>query len=183
MTGIHSGSLDFKLPLMFSDGTKVYEEFAKKYITHKHGFFILAPSGVGKTHFIKNQKEPHWMDGDALWESTNAHPAGEWWTWGELIDEVDQRSDIITMMAKKMGFWIMGASNNWLKPDAIVLPNWNTHKKYIKIREQTNYDGGATSDRLGQVLGHRKWIRQLVKKCVPCFRSVQEAADYLAKLT
>lgn len=178
---VHFGTIDPKTPLIFSDGTEVYKKFAKEHITHKKGFFIMAPSGSGKTYFIERQKEKHWLDGDSLWEITNAHPKGEWWLWeGEAIDEIDQRSDVITVQAKKLGFWIIGASNFWLKPDAIVLPHWSTHKKYIMDREKNNYDGGAKSDRLGQVLGHRKWIRQWAKKGVPVFNSVAEATNYLA---
>lgn len=137
-----------KTPLMFSDGSAVYDKFKKEYKTHKKGFFVLAPSGAGKTHFVKNQKAKHWIDGDILWAETNAHPKEEWWLDEESIPEVDQKSDIVTVQAKKMGFWIMGASNYWLKPDAVVIPNWSKHKKYIKIREENNYDGGAKSDRL-----------------------------------
>jgi len=177
---VHFGTLDFKTPLIFADGTSVYEKFAKESISHKKGFFILAPSGSGKTYFIEHQREKHWIDGDSLWEAANAHPKGRWWLWGDLIDEIDSRSDSITREVKKLGFWIIGASNNWLKPDAIVLPHWSTHKRYIKERELANYDSGATSDRLSQVLGHRKWIRQWIKKRVPCFDSVQRAADFLA---
>lgn len=177
---VHSGSLPPETPLMFTDGSAIYESFAKQFITHKKGFFIMAPSGSGKTYFINNQKEKHWMDGDALWEAANAHPAGPWWLEPEKIDEIDQRSDIITMQAKRLGFWIIGASNNFLKPDAIVLPHWSTHKRYVSIREKENYDGGATSDRLAQVLSHRRWIRRWVKQGVPSFGSVQEAADFLA---
>ena len=183
MSKIHSGKLEINTSLMFADGSQIYKKFAADFIVHKKGFFIMAPSGVGKTHFIKNQKEKHWLDGDALWEATNAHPQGAWWLESlETMDEIDQRSDIITSQAKKLGFWIMGASNNWLKPDAIVLPHWSTHKKYIRIRETTNYDGGATSDRLGQVLGHRKWIKRWAKKGVPVFKTVADAATYLSGL-
>lgn len=177
---VHFGKLDFKTPLMFADGSALYKKFAQESTPHKKGFFIMAPSGAGKTYFIERQKEKHWIDGDSLWEATNAHPKGEWWLWGELIDEIDSRSDFITREAKKLGFWIIGASNNWLKPDAIVLPHWSTHKKYIITREKNNYDGGATSDRLSQVLGHRKWIRKWAKKGVPVFKSVREAADFIA---
>lgn len=181
---IHTGALDFKTPLIFADGTKVYDEFKKNHITHKKGFFIMAPSGAGKTYFVNHQKEQHWMDGDKLWETTNAHPKGAWWTESfDIIDEIDMRSDFITLQAKKLGFWIIGASNNWLKPDAIVLPHWSTHKKYIRTREKENYDGGATSDRLSQVLFHRRWINKWTKKGVPKFKSVKEAAEFLESTT
>lgn len=167
---------------MFTDGTSVYGEFAKEYITHKQGFFILAPSGSGKTYFINHQKEKHWIDGDILWEKANAHPTEEWWLESrEVNDEVDQKSDIITMQAKKLGFWILGASNFWLPPDAIVLPHWSTHKKYIKARETNNYDGGATSDRFGQVLHHRQRIRKWKRSGVPEFKSIAEATECLTK--
>lgn len=180
---VHFGTLDFKIPLMFADGSEIYKKFAKEHVVHKIGFFIMAPSGAGKTYFMDHQKEKHWIDGDTLWEATNAHPKGEWWTWGlDVITEIDQRSDIITAQAKKLGFWVIGASNNWLKPDAIVLPHWSTHKRYIGAREKGNYDGGATSDRLGQVLGHRKWIKLWVKQGVPEFGSVAEAANHLKSI-
>lgn len=179
---LHSlASLGFKIPLMFADGTPIYEQFAKQYITHKKGFFVMAPSGSGKTWFIEHQKEKHWMDGDSLWETCNAHPKGEWWLEPvEKINEIDQRSDVITVQAKNLGFWILGASNWWLQPDAIVLPNWNTHQRWIRERERDHYDGGAKSDRLGQVLNHRRWIKKWAKKGVPEFKTVKEAADYLA---
>ena len=173
--------LDPKIPLIFADGSTVYNKLKETYITHSAGYFILAPSGAGKSHYIKNQKEQHWIDGDHLWMSTHAHPDGAWWLEPiETINEVDQRSDIITVQAKKLGFWIMGASNYWLKPDAIVIPLWSTHKKYIKHRETNSYDGGATSDKLEQVKTHRKWILQWKKKGVPMFKSINEAAEFLS---
>lgn len=182
MVKIHSGIFDLKTPLVFADGTAVYEKFAKKYITHRVGYFIMAPSGSGKTYFINNQKEKHWIDGDTLWEATGAAPKGEWWLESiEKINEIDQRSDVITMQAKKLGFWIIGASNYWLIPDASVLPPWETHKKYIASRENKNYEGGAKSDRLDQVQKHRKWIEEWAKQNkVPIFDSVAEAAKFLA---
>jgi len=51
---------------MFVDGPAFYKKFAQEFITHKKGFFIMAPSGAGKTYFIDRQKEKHWMDGDTL---------------------------------------------------------------------------------------------------------------------
>lgn len=179
---VHFGSLDFKTPLMFTDGSKTWEPFIKNSITHKKGYFIMAPSGVGKTYFLDRQKEKHWVDGDTLWEEMNAHPKGEWWTWGGgIIETIDQRSDVITIQAKNLGLWVIGASNAFLQPDAIVIPHWSTHKKNIATREKENYDGGATTARLSSVLWHRNWIRQWKKKGVPEFKSVQGATDYILK--
>jgi hypothetical protein len=183
MSNIHFGSLDPKTPLMFADGTDVYKKFTDEYKTHNKGFLIVAPSGAGKTYFINNQSEKHWIDGDSLWEAANAHPKGEWWLEsGEVIDEIDRRSDFVSEQAKKLGLWIMGASNNWLRPDAIVLPDWETHKKYIEQRENNSYDGGATSGRLEQVLRHRKWIGRWEKEGVSVFNSIEEAANFLSNL-
>lgn len=179
---VHFGTLDFKAPLMFVDGSSVWDQFLKDHIVHKKGYFIMAPSGVGKTYFLERQKEKHWVDGDTLWEKTNAHPKGEWWTWGGgVIETIDQRSDVVTIQAKMLGLWVIGASNAFMPPDAIVIPHWSTHKKYIAAREKGNYDGGATIDRLSQVLWHRNWIMKWRKKGVPQFKSVQEATDFLAK--
>lgn len=173
--------LESNTPLSFTDGTEVYKKLALEYRTHANGYFILAPSGAGKTHFVNNQKEKDWIDGDILWMLANAHPDGPWWTEGlDRIMEIDQRSDIITIEAKKLGFWIVGASNNFLKPDAIVIPEWETHKKWIAHREQNNYDGGATTDRLNQVISHREWILQWETKGVPKFGTMEEAALFLS---
>ena len=124
------------------------------------------------------------MDGDAVWTAAGAHPNGAWWTEGvEAINKIDLRCDVITIEAKKLGFWILGASNVWLAPDASVLPQWETNKKYVIIREQGHYDGGAKSGDFAQVLGHRRFIRTHAKKHkVPIFKSINEATDYLKKL-
>jgi hypothetical protein len=186
-------------PIIFADGTEVYKEFSERYITHSRGFFILAPSGSGKTYYIDSQKEKHWIDGDELWMATNAHPDNAWWTAGDAapsLREIDFRSDLITLQAKKLGFWVMGASNLWLKPDAVVLPDWEKHKEYIASREKNNYDGGATTGKLQQVIEHRERIKKHTESempgfrrldfdtsRVPQFKSVAEAAEYLASLT
>lgn len=169
-------------PLIFGDGGAVYEQLAQTYERHDRGLFILAPSGAGKTHFVKGQSKAHWIDGDDLWMATNAHPDGPWWTEGiERIQEIDQRSDVITIEAKKLGFWIVGASNYFLKPDAIVLPDWETHKQWIATREAGDYDGGATSERLDQVMSHRREIKEWATKGVPEFKTVAEAATALTR--
>lgn len=168
-------------PVIFSDNQAFYDRFGEKYKKHQKGLFILAPSGTGKTYFCKNQTENHWIDGDELWMESGAHPAIDWWLGGEdVIHRVDQRSDVITMEAKLQGFWIMGASNYWLKPDAIVIPDWETHTRYIREREENNYDGGAKSDALEQVKSHiaeiEKWHTD---HGVPLFTSIDEAVKTL----
>jgi len=162
---------------------EVLEEFKGKYITHTKGFFIMAPSGAGKTYFCKNQSELHWIDGDDIWIAAGAHPDRSWWLEsGETMDEIDKRSDVVTFLAKEAGYWIMGASNYWLKPDAIVIPDWDEHKRLIKYREEHDYDGGVTSDKLNQVLRHREWIMRWSEKGTPVFKTVQDAVNYLIQL-
>ena len=102
--------LEQNTPVIFTDGTNVYNELKQKYITHEKGLFIYGPSGVGKTYYIKHQKENNWIDGDVLWEACNAFPKGDWWNLsGKEIDTIERRADVITEQAKKLGFWIIGA--------------------------------------------------------------------------
>ena len=167
-------------PLVFSDGTSTYDELKKEYITHDKGYFIYGPSGVGKTYFINNQKVKNWIDGDILWEATKAFPNGDWWNWsGEEIDTIERRADVITEQAKKLGFWIIGASCVNIIPDAIVIPDFETHLKYIKNRETNNYDGGITSDDLDKIKQNREYYSRFAKDGVPIFKSVDEAVYYI----
>lgn len=172
--------LDYNKPIIFSDGTKVYEDLKEKYVTHTKGYFIYGPSGVGKSHFINNQKEKNWIDGDILWEATGAFPKGDWWNWPiDDIDCIERRADIITEQAKKLGFWIIGASSVNMIPDAIVIPDFETHLEYIKHRENNNYDGGLTSEDLDKIKNTRKYYSRFKKNGVPIFKSVDEAVSYI----
>lgn len=173
----------FEPPSLFQEDNGVYARFLSETVNHSQGFFILAPSGTGKTHFISRQKEKHWIDGDTLWVATGAHPATDWWTKGlDVIDEVDARSDTVTVQAKRLGLWIMGASNNWLAPDAIVLLPWKKNVAYIKHREENNYDGGLTTKQLAQLKAHRADMKKLARnKKVPIFASVEEAVQFIEK--
>src|SRR3989344_3803417 len=168
------------IPFVFTDGTSVIKDLGKTYATHKKGLFILGPSGIGKTHFINQQKRLDWIDGDILWYETNALPGGKWWESSlSEINRVESLCDIVTMEAKRCGFWIIGASNYWLKPDAIVVPDWQTHKKYIRARASSHYDGGATPENMEQLKAHRKIELAWKKLGVPNFPSVDAAVDYL----
>ena len=168
-------------PVIFADGTAFYNELSKDYVKHPRGLFILAPSGTGKTYYVKNQIQKDWIDGDYLWPLSGADNSGE--EWGDdaaIIEIINIRSDIITNQATKLGFWIIGSSNSNLRPDAIVLPPWRTHLSYIKIRESTLYDGGATSKDIQGVRKHRKIISKWKRKGVPCFKSIEEAVAKLS---
>lgn len=169
-------------PVIFADGSEFYKNVAKKYKTHSKGLFILAPSGAGKTYFCKNQTEPHWIDGDDLWYGAKAHPEGPWWTEPvAVMNKIDMRCDILTFEAMERGFWIMGASNYWLPPSAIVIPPWETHKTQIARREAHNYDGGATTNNFKQVLGHMEWMKTWRQKGVPVFESIDQAVSELTR--
>ena len=177
------GLLSFETPLIFADGTDFYKNLAKDYVVHKKGFFIMGPSGVGKSHYYRNQKEGerHWIDADRVWRWSRAMPKGAWWEKGyQIIENVEAKCDIVTEEAKKMGFWLIGSANIWMVPDAIVIPHWKTHVKLIKKRE-LNFDGGArsTPEDLARVKRHRKYIMRWIKKGVPKFNSVPDAVKYL----
>lgn len=169
--------------VIFVDGKDFFVELSKKYTKHDTGLFILAPSGTGKSHYCKNQTENNWIDGDSLWVDSGAHPDYDWWNKSiEVINRIDSRSDVITEQAIIHGFWIMGASNLWLKPSAIVIPDWETHLNYIKNRQLNNYDGGATLEKLDQLKSHIKTIEEWNKSHkVPMFKSVDEAVNALTK--
>lgn len=174
---------DESTPLIFTDGSKVYDELKQTYTTHKKGYFIYGPSGIGKTHFVNNQKIKNWIDGDVLWNASHAFPYGEWWNLsGDEMDKIERRADVITEEAKKLGFWIIGASSVNVIPDAVVIPDFETHLKYIKDRESNNYDGGIKSDNLEKIKENRKYFSRFQKNGVPIFKSVEEAVAYIENL-
>jgi hypothetical protein len=178
------GLFSVDTPLVFADGKKFYDKFSEEFIVHKKGYFILGGSGVGKSYYYRNQKpgEKHWVDADVLWRKARAMPIGAWWEEGvDTMDRIEQQCDIITAQAKMRGLWMLGSSNCWLKPDAVVIPNFNTHVKFLKIRYQ-NYDGGAKSDNLAPVIRERKYNMRWIKQGVPKFGSIDEAIKYIEEL-
>jgi len=172
-----------KTPVVFSDGSDIYARLRKEYITHKEGRFILASSGTGKTHYVKNQKDAHWVDGDYFWPLTNADLLPDEWVYDfSLVDEVNKRCDVMTQQAKKQGLWIIGSSNNWLQPDAIVILDEETQKQYILDRQDGDYDGGATEKDFSAVQRHNTFIKTWTEKGVPQFSSIEEAAQHFIDL-
>ena len=118
-----------------------------------------------------------------MWCDAGAQPQPEtkWWDKGlDVINRVEQRCDIITADARDKGFWIMGSVNYWLKPDAIVIPDWETLTKQIKMRQEGDYDGGLTENHHEQLKNHIKVIEEWnTKHGVPRYSSVQEAVGAL----
>lgn len=171
---------DFDTPLIFSDGIALYDKLKKEYVLHKKGYFIYGPSGIGKSYFVEHQQIKNWVDGDLLWEVTNAFPNGDWWNWsGKTIDVIEQRADVITHIAREMGFWIIGASCVHAIPDAVVMPDFEKHLEYIKLREKTCYGGGLTSENIDKIRKNREYFLRFSQKGVPTFKSIEEAVNYL----
>ena len=172
-------------PIIFADGTKLYKKLSLQYTTHKSGLFILAPSGSGKTYFIDNQSVKDWIDGDVLWPLAGAdYTSSDWGDSEGEIEDINIRSYVITREAKKLGFWVIGSSNYFLKPDAIVIPDWQQHITYITKRQKNveTFDGGATMNDIDGVKEHIKWITgKWSKEEVPYFTDIASAATYLAK--
>ena len=170
------------VPVVFANGTAIYDDLAKTYTRHTKGLFILAPSGTGKSYYVNKQSEKAWIDGDLLWVVTGAdYSQDEWVESLEDIMEINGRSDVITQQAKKQGFWVLGSSNLFLQPDAIVIPDWGTHLTYISKRQSNTYDGGATTKDLEGLNSHINWITQKWKGTVPFFTSIEDAVAHVTE--
>jgi hypothetical protein len=167
------------------DDVEFFDELAKTYVKHKAGLFILAPSGTGKSYFTSRQDKKDWIDGDILWPLAGADTTSDEWIDDlSTVMETNNKCDVVTEKAKKLGFWVIGASNSWLKPDAIVLPEWDTHLSYIKKRQADieNFDGGATLANIDGLKSHIRWISdKWPMKEVQYFTSIEEAVKFLVK--
>lgn len=143
----------------------------------------MTPSGAGKTYFCSRQHDQHWIDGDMVLIDSGAQPKNDWWNQGvPVIERVEQRCDVITQQCVDKGFWIMTSINSWLKPDAIVIPEWEVLIAQIASRQQNNYDGGLTSEQHGQL---KKGIEIILKwnteQNVPLYKSIDEATKALTQ--
>ena len=173
-----------KVPVVFTDGSKVYEELAKEYIRHDSGLFILAPSGTGKTYFVESQVDKNWIDGDVVWPLTGADFSDDDWNFSPMqVDEINARCDVVTHELRKLGFWVMGSSNKFLKPDAIVIPEWEQHIAMVQKREDSDkFDGGAKPKDHANLKNHIESIKKKwPKEKVPYFKSIEAAVDFLSK--
>lgn len=171
--------MDIQTPIIFADGTNTFDKLKSEYLVHERGLFILASSGSGKSHYVSSQEAKHWIDGDVFWPLTGADPLhDEWEDDFEVVMEVNSRCDVMTYQAKKQGLWIIGSSNNWLRPDAVVILEKDKQRKFIQSRQKNNYDGGATEEDFENVQRHNSFIRQWVDRGVPLFSKIDEATSY-----
>jgi hypothetical protein len=152
---------------MFCDGSHVYKRYNKDYKKHKKGYIILGPPGIGKTTFVKNQKgKKDWIDADDLFKDL-----GVKWHQNEKND-VDfrlnyLRADYMLEQSKLLGYRVIGSLFYKYKPDAIVIPRLNIHKKYIAKRKDL---------KLQNVIDIRKYLLKRAKKYnVPVFDNIEEA--------
>ena len=171
--------------VIFTDGDKFFKKLEDRYIRHQKGLFIMSPSGTGKTYYCNNQEELNWIDGDELWIESRAQPdpSTEWWDKGlHVINRVEQRCDIVTAQAVDKGFWILGSVNFWLKPDALVIPDWEVLMGRIKQRQDSGeYDGGMKEEHKDQVKSHIEHglMPWHTKHGVPIYKSIEEAVKQL----
>ena len=168
--------------VVFKNGDEYFNRLESQYNRHEKGLFILTPSGAGKTYYASRQSQPDWIDGDIVLTETGAQPDTDWWNQGvPVIERVEQRCDVITQQFRDQGYWIMTSINWWLKPDAIVIPDWDVLTQQIAHRQENGYDGGMTSEQHEQLKKGREIIeRWHTEKGVPRFTSIEEAVKTLA---
>lgn len=95
---------------------------------HPKGLFVVAPSGAGKSHYIKSHEK--WTDQDPFLAEFGEGK-------GNLSESKLRRADDITFQLKKRGGWVMGAT--WWNPqhvDAFVVPPESTIKS--RLRQKTD---------------------------------------------
>jgi len=167
---------------IFAEGKSVYSKLKNAFKTHKSGKFILAPSGAGKSHYIKHQTDSSWVDADEIWIPTGCFElADEWWNNGEeRIREVFTKCDLMTIVARRIGFRLMGAMSNYnLVPDAIVLPPWKQHTRFIEARSINGDAHGLKSEELQMVKEHRKELHLYAKESgTMIFDSIEDAVEH-----
>ena len=142
----------------FSNGKKKYNLINKVYKTHKKGYIILGPPGIGKTYFVKRQigKIKNWIDADDLCGEFNVQ-----WHLNEK-NLVEQRlnylrAEYILEQSRALGYRIIGALF-WedITPDAIVIPKLSLHKKYMGKRKDLNLDFVKKIRNLLRKMGKKK---------------------------
>jgi hypothetical protein len=171
--------------IQFVKNPDLYNKALEKAAKHKVGYFIFAPSCSGKSYYLDRASTNDWIDGDFIWEDSGAHPpvATKWWQDSDVdnLDLIDIKADIVTDEVRKMGGWIMGASTYFLRPDAVVLLPWATHKSYaLKRANELNSSGEQKIEKLKRM--RRSYFKRFKKNKVPVFKSIEEAVKFCEDL-
>jgi hypothetical protein len=162
---------------MFTSGSSVYSKYSESFVKHKKGLLILGPPGIGKTYYCDNIQEEnedgkkHWIDADNICSSLNVQ-----WHFNEK-SKIEQRlnylrAEYILEQSRALGYYVIGSLfwNNII-PDAIVIPDIELHKTYLKSREDLNIDF---------VLTVRKLLKDMAKRFdIKVFKSIQDAINYI----
>ena len=156
------------------------EQLKKIYKTHDYGKVILGPSCIGKTTFIKSQKEKIWVDTDNIMSKLDVD-----WHYREEIPEqmiLNYRMvDFYLAQLKLQGFYILGSLFWEFTPDAIVLPSWKKHKKMLENRkkqQENNEIDFVWKMTNNQVKKNRKFLKKMAKRRkIPIFKTIEEAIN------
>jgi len=139
---------------------------------------ILGPPGIGKTTFVRKNEDAIWKSGNKLdWidQDDLCNELGVDWHHNSN-NQVDfklnyQRADYITEQSKQMGYRLIGSLFWEYKADAIVIPPWDIHSKYLENRKDLNHN---------VVKEVRKILEDQAKKMkIPVFKSIEEAVKFL----
>lgn len=164
------------------NGDSVFKKLDKKYTKHKKGYLILGPMAIGKTYWLDRQvpkkKKFNWLDQDeyllkigainkSVWNNPNPNSINYKLQY--------MRTDYGTMLAKSLGYRMIGSNFLNIVPDAIVIIPKKIHDMFMETR-QKNKKFIANIERVKNML---KIIAKDHK--VPVFQSVEEAVFFLEK--
>lgn len=107
------------------------------------GHIILSPPGTGKTTYVKGQSK--YCDLDDIAHEFNLH--GEGYSQKPHTEEEERRHytriDGWLATLKELGFNVVGSLYENYVPDAIVILDVETHKQYVKKREDVTWERAA----------------------------------------